>query len=88
MGTFFGLILIMSVIVWGTAFTALYFWRQTRTLDRGVESDVTARLLEDVDDLSTRLTRVEEELEFYKKLNAPEPTNPEKTLPGPEDPER
>lgn len=40
-------------------------------------------LRDELDSVSVRLARMEEELEFYKKLNAPEPTSPEKTLPGP-----
>lgn len=78
---FLGLVLIISVIVWGTAFTAIFFWRQIRGPDRGVESEVTARLLEEVDNLSTRLAHVEEELDFYKKLRDP---GPSRRLPDPE----
>ena len=71
MGMFLGFLLIILVVVWGTAFTGLYFWRQARSLDRGAESEVTARLLQEVEDLSTRLARVEEEVDFLTELKAP-----------------
>ena len=72
MGEFLGFLLVVSFIGWGTAFTALHFFRRMRRLDEGVDREVTARLLEDVDQLSTRLSQVEEELAFFKELRAPE----------------
>jgi hypothetical protein len=84
-GMLLGLVLIISVIVWGTAFTAIFLWRQIRSPDRRVESEVTARLLEEVDNLSTRLAHVEEELDFYRKLRDP---GPSRSLPDPERPSK
>ena len=71
MGEF--IIFLSSLFVFGTAtaFVVHYFRRQSGRLDPGIDHEVLARLLEDTDGLSTRLDRIEEELEFFKKLNAP-----------------
>jgi len=72
LGPFLGFLLIISVIVWGTAFAALHFRRELKGSNQGVDSEMLARLLEDVDQLSTRLSRLEEEMDFFKELRAPE----------------
>jgi hypothetical protein len=64
--------MIISIIVWGTAFAALHFRRELKGSNQGVDSEMLARLLEDVDQLSNRLSRIEEEMEFFKELRAPE----------------
>ena len=72
MAEFLGFLLVISFIGWGSAFAALHFRRQAKQLDRSVDHDVLARLLEDTDDLATRLSRVEEELSFFRELNSVE----------------
>ena len=73
MGEF--IIFVSTVFVFGTAsaFVVHFLRRQNQKLDSGVDHQVLARLLEDTDTLSTRLDRVEEELEFFRNLNAPDP---------------
>ena len=84
---FFFFMLIILGFMGGAGFLYALLGRLTRRVGQGEDLN-TSLLRDELDSVSVRLARVEEELEFYKKLNAPEPTNPEKTLPGPEDPER
>jgi hypothetical protein len=72
LGEFLGFLLIISVIGWGTAFTALHFRRHLKRMDEGVDHEVLARILEDVDQISTRLSRLEEDMDFFKELRAPD----------------
>lgn len=72
----------------GASFLYVLVTRMTRRVEPGGGDLDRALLREDLDSLSARVERVEEELEFYKKLNAPEQSPPGKTLPGPEDPAR
>lgn len=71
MAEFLGFLLVISFIGWGSAFAALHFRRQAKRLDQSVDHEVLVRLLEDTDDLATRLSRVEEELGFLRELRAP-----------------
>jgi hypothetical protein len=68
------IVFVSTLFFFGTAsaFVVHYFRRQNRKLDSGVDHQVLARLLEDTDTLSSRLDRVEEELEFFRRLNSPE----------------
>ena len=72
MGEFLVFVLIVFGAGWGSAFLLPYLRRHSQGLDRTVDHEVIARLLEDTDQLSTRLNRVEEDLDFFKDLNAPE----------------
>ena len=56
----------------GSALLFSYFRRQPRRLEGGVDRETLARVLEDMDQLSNRLNRVEEELDFFKELRRPE----------------
>lgn len=71
MGEFLGFMLIVFFFFWGSAILLPYVRRKNRNLEGPVDNEVLARLLEDVDQLSSRLTRVEEEMDFFKDLNAP-----------------
>jgi len=84
---FFFFMLIILGFMGGAGFLHALLGRLTRRVGEGENLNLSL-LRDELDSVSVRLARVEEELEFYKKLNAPEPTNPERTLPGPEDPER
>ena len=72
MGEFLAFVLIIFGAGWGSAFLLPYVRRHSQRLDRTVDHEIIARLLEDTDQLSARLNRVEEELDFFKDLNAPE----------------
>ena len=79
--------LIILGFMGGAGFLYVLLNRLTRRVGDG--EDLNLSLLRDeLDSVSVRLARMEEELEFYKKLKAPEQTSPEKALPGPEDPAR
>jgi hypothetical protein len=67
--------LVLMVLVAGGVGSALlfsYFRRQSGRLEGGMDREVLARVLEDLDQLSNRLNRVEEELDFFKELRRPE----------------
>jgi hypothetical protein len=83
LGELLGFLLVISFIGWGTAFVALRFRRELGRGGGEVDHEVLARLLEDMDALSTRLSRVEEEMDFFKDLRAPE-TRPGLPPSGPE----
>lgn len=72
MGEFFLFMLILFVFGSGTAFLLPRALRSWRNVDQTVDNEVIARLLEDTDQLATRLSQVEEELDFFKELHAPE----------------
>ena len=69
---FLVLISILFLFGWGSAFLLPLLRRNWSKLDQTVDTEVIARLLEDTDQLSTRLTQVEDELDFFKKLHEPE----------------
>jgi len=72
LGEFLAFILILFTFGWGSAFLLPYVRRHWRKLDRTVDHEIIARLLEDTDQLAARLTQVEDELHFFKELNAPD----------------
>ena len=72
MGEFLAFVLILFTFGWGSAFLLPYIRRHSRRLDSTVDSEVLARLLEDTDQLATRLDQIEEELRFFRELRAPE----------------
>ena len=72
MGEFLAFVLIVFAAGWGSAFLLPYVRRHSQKLDQSMDHEVLARLLEDVDQISTRLSHVEDELDFFKDLNAPE----------------
>jgi len=72
LGTLLGFLLIILALGWSTAFAALHFRRQLKGSEPTVDSETLARLLEDMDQLSSRLARMEEEMDFFKELRAPE----------------
>jgi len=68
----------------GAGFLYVLLSRLTRRVEPGGGDLDRTLLREEMESLSTRMERVEEELEFYKKLKAPEQPDSGKTLPGPE----
>ena len=72
MGEFLAFVLIVFTAIWGSAFLLPYVRRHGRKLDKTLDHEVIARLLEDTDQLATRLSHVEDELDFFKKLHGPE----------------
>ena len=72
MGEFFLFMLILFVFGFGAAFLVPLVRRNSTRLEPPLDNQVLARLLEDVDQLSTRLSPLEEEVDFFKELNAPE----------------
>ena len=76
---FLAFVMIVFTFGWGSAFLLKYFRRNWQRLDQTMDHEVIARLLEDTDQLASRLTQVEDELDFFKKLNAPE--DPERLSP-------
>lgn len=71
MGEFFLFMLILFTFGWGSAFLAARLKGGPNRLDSTADSELLARLLEDMDQLSIRLGRVEEDLDFFKELRAP-----------------
>jgi len=72
LGEFLVFVLIILGAGWGSAFLMPVLRQRYKKLDQSMDHEVLARVLEDVDQLSTRLTQVEEELDFFKDLNAPQ----------------
>jgi len=81
LGEFLGFLLIVAVIGWGSAFAALYFRRESKQIGEGADHEVLARLLEDMDHITTRLSRLEEDMDFFRELRAPDTPG---RLPGPQ----
>jgi hypothetical protein len=82
LGEFFLFMLILFTFGGGAAFLVPYLSRRAKGLDQTVDRETLARLLEDMDQLSSRLTHIEEEMAFYKELRGQgEP----RTLPAPEE---
>jgi hypothetical protein len=81
---FFFFMLIILGFMGGAGVLYVLLNRLTRRVEDGQDPNLSL-LRDELDSLTVRLGRVEEELEFYKKLNAPDLTNPKRALPGPED---
>ena len=79
MPEFLAFVVIVFTFGWGSAFLLSHLRRNWRQLDQTMDHEVIARLLEDTDQLASRLTQVEDELDFFKKLNAPK--DPERLSP-------
>ena len=69
---FFFFILILCGAFWGSAFVFLALDRASKKLKGPREGPSDLLLREEVESLSGRLARVEDELEFYKQLRAPD----------------
>jgi len=63
--------LILFAFGWGSVFLAARLKGGPNRLESTADSELLARLLEDMDQISTRLGHVEEELDFFKELRAP-----------------
>ncbi len=81
---FFFFMLIILGFMGGAGFLYVLLNRLTRRVGDGEDLNISL-LRDELDSMSVRLGRVEEELEFYKKLKAPDFPKSERTLPGPED---
>lgn len=64
-------LLAFFVLAFGFGSLFLYLRRPSNRLEGGMDREVLARILEDVDQLSNRLNRVEEEMDFFKELRGP-----------------
>jgi hypothetical protein len=72
LGEFFIFMLILFGFGWGSAFLAARYQRYSKGVEGSMDQEVLARLLEDMDQLSTRLSRIEEDVDFFRDLRAPE----------------
>jgi hypothetical protein len=72
LGEFLAFVLIIFTFGWATAFLIPYVRRHWQKLDQTADQEVLARLLEDMDQISSRLSHIEEDLEFYRELRGPE----------------
>ena len=84
---FFLFVLIICSAVWGSAFVFTLVGRLSKRVEPGNQDALIGVLREEVESLSGRLGRVEEELDFYKRLKAPEEPRvslPKETSEGPE----
>lgn len=71
MGEFFLFVLIIFAFGWGSAFLLPFVRRHSSRMEPTIDHEVLARLMEDMDQISGRLTQVEEELDFFRELRAP-----------------
>jgi hypothetical protein len=82
---FFFFILILLGFIAGSSFIYVLVTRSSRRIESG-SGDLTVSLLRDeLDSLSVRLERIEEELEFFKRLRAPDEQGSTRRLPGQEE---
>ncbi len=58
----------------GSTFLLSHLRRHSGRLEGGMDREVLARVLEDMDQLSNRVNQVEEELDFFKELGRPKKT--------------
>ena len=65
---FFLFMLILFVFGSATLFAVPYLTRRAEKVGGSVDQETLARLLEDMDQLSSRLNHIEEEMAFYKEL--------------------
>jgi len=82
---FFLFMLILLGFIAGTGVVYALVTRLSGKLEKGGEELSLPRLRDELDSLSVRLGRMEEELEFYKELRVPEEPHPRGALPGPLD---
>jgi hypothetical protein len=76
-------LLVLLGFLAGAGFLYVLLNRLTRRVGTG--EDLNLSLLRDeVDALTARLGRMEEEMEFYRQLKAPEESGPGRALEGPE----
>jgi hypothetical protein len=69
---FFLFMLILFMFGSATAFLVPYLSRRAKRLDGTVDQETLARILEDMDQLSSRVSHIEEEMAFYKELRGRE----------------
>ncbi len=81
---FFIFILILCSAIWGSAFFYVLMKGLSKRLDSPGRRPPDLLLREEVESLAARLDRVEDELDFYKRLSAPEGQEHIPSLPAPE----
>lgn len=82
---FFFFMLILLGFIGGSSFLYLLVTRSSKRIEPG-SGELTGSLLRDeVDSLSVRLERIEEELEFFKRLRTPDERGPTRDLSEPEE---
>ena len=69
---FFLFVLIICSAVWGSAFVFTLVGRLSKRVEPGNQEALIAVLREEMESLTGRLGRVEDELDFYKRLQAPD----------------
>ena len=69
---FFFFVLILCGAFWGSSFVYLALKGASKRLEGPRQGPSDALLREEVENLAGRLARVEDELEFYKQLRAPD----------------
>jgi hypothetical protein len=69
---FFLFVLIICSAIWGSATVFTLLSRISKSVEPGNQDPMIGVLREELEALSGRLGRVEEELDFYKQLQAPE----------------
>ena len=84
---FFFFVLIICSAIWGSATVFTLLGRVSKRVEPGDQDGMIRVLREELESVSGRLGRVEEELDFYKRLQAPD--EPRASLPETtsEDPE-
>jgi hypothetical protein len=85
---FFFFMLILLGFAAGSGFIYVLVTRLSRRVQPGGEDLSLSLLRDEVDSLTQRLGRVEEELEFYKRLGAPDEPGALPPSPAPGDPDR
>jgi hypothetical protein len=69
---FFLFMLIVLGFIAGSSFVYVLTIRMSKRLDTRPTQPMDSLLREEIESLTVRLGRVEDELEFYKRLQAPE----------------
>lgn len=83
--SFFLFMLIVFGFISGSSLLYVLVTRLTRRVEPGGEGLTFSMLRDELDSLTVRLARVEEELEFYKRLKAPAKTESPALDPAPQE---
>ena len=65
-------VLTMFTAVWGSAFMLAWIKRFSRKIESGSDDPLLAAFREETDQLRDRLSRLEDEVGFFKELHAPD----------------
>jgi len=84
---FFLFVMIICTAIWGSATVFTILGRISRKVDPGNQADLIAALRDEVEYLTARVGRVEEDLDFFKELKAPSGPGVSGRLKAPEESE-